>query len=842
MSGDRDDELGGGGARAPGAGEGPDGDDRHVAARLAGIDGPRPLPSDLDDELVALLAADDPVGGLAASGAVGLPVDLPADLRERLEASVAGTAAVDDRRTVLPIEVRRRLTRALSSGWSTRTGVLRAAAVVVAVLLVAGGLAFAAQDRGEGSSTDLATETAGADDHGGGIDRLPGIDDPSAVGAGGATDPATGGPVEAGATTTTAPPAAPRPRRPSAPVPPPAGDNSLVAYASCDDLLGRTKASALEVVGPYGLEGGPYVAAPDAATADGRAGPAPSRQQAGAVAATAGAEGGASTTNVQEEGVDEPDIVKSDGRRIVTLNERTLRVSRDDGGTLTVLGALVLPQSGSAESLLVDGDRALVFGSGWKSDTSATGTDRYRLSHPQAMVWTIDLRDPAALKVETTLLLDGRIAAARLVGRRVRIALTSTAVGPDWVYPSDGSNEAQQRALEENRRLVRESSVEDWLPSYTLLRGTDSATARTGRLCACDDTLRPEASFAGVSTLSVLTLDPQRPDDPPAGSNAVQGWAETVYASRTNLFVTTRAFATRFQPGAPTSLHRFDITDPAAATYRGSGEVRGYPLNQFALSERGGHLRIATTDTVDGGSTESFVHVLALRDDRLEPVGQVGNLGKGERIFAVRFLDDVGYVVTFRQTDPLYTVDLSDPAKPTVRGELKIPGFSAYLHPVGGGRLVGVGQDATEDGRTTGAQVTSFDVRDITQPREVAKVGYGTGSATEAQRDHHAFLFWAAARRAMVPVSRYEYRDDTTQVTSWLSVIAVPEDGRIHETGTVTHDGRPSSSAEGRPDRRVIRRSFVVGATLYSLSASGILASDLQTLADRSWVAFDPAA
>ena len=114
-------------------------------------------------------------------------------------------------------------------------------------------------------------------------------------------------------------------------------------------------------------------------------------------------------------------------------------------------------------------------------------------------------------------------------------------------------------------------------------------------------------------------------------------------------------------------------------------------------------MRVATTAS-DPASTQSYVTVLTDDGKALTTIGQVDGLGKGERIYAVRFIDTVGYVVTFRQTDPLYTIDLSDPTKPRVVGELKITGYSAYLHPIGDGLLMGVGQDATDQGRRLGAQ------------------------------------------------------------------------------------------------------------------------------------------
>ncbi len=133
----------------------------------------------------------------------------------------------------------------------------------------------------------------------------------------------------------------------------------------------------------------------------------------------------------------------------------------------------------------------------------------------------------------------------------------------------------------------------------------------------------------------------------------------------------------------------------------------------------------------------------------------MGGLGQGERIFGVRFIDDTGYVVTFRQTDPLYTVDVSSPAAPKVLGELKIAGYSAYLHPLGDDLLLGVGQDATEEGRRLGTQLSVFDVSDLSNVQRVQQRRLATGSSSSAEFDHHAFLYWAPRKLAVIPLSEY---------------------------------------------------------------------------------------
>jgi hypothetical protein len=335
------------------------------------------------------------------------------------------------------------------------------------------------------------------------------------------------------------------------------------------------------------------------------------------------------------------------------------------------------------------------------------------------------------------------------------------------------------------------------------------------------------------------------------------------------------------QPG--TDIHRFDITDPARAVYDMSGHVDGSLLGQFALDEHDGNLRVATTTGLSWAGageevpeSESHVVVLAPGDGAFERVGEVGGLGPGEDIHSVRFLGDVGYVVTFERTDPLYTLDLADPAAPRVAGELEIPGYSAYLHPVADGWLLGVGQDATEDGRTTGTQVSLFDVRDPAAPTRVAQVAFpGAGSAAES--DHRAFLWWADAGLAAIPLSTW--MPDCFDGLVGLTVDT--EAATLGERGRVSHPGEPcgfaidrpvplpepvplpiepgpgggSDSSTGSPGTAIapgepppdgrpvaapapIQRALVVGDRLWTLSDQGMASSDVATLTDTVFVPF----
>jgi uncharacterized secreted protein with C-terminal beta-propeller domain len=290
-----------------------------------------------------------------------------------------------------------------------------------------------------------------------------------------------------------------------------------------------------------------------------------------------------------------------------------------------------------------------------------------------------------------------------------------------------------------------------------------------------------------------------------------------------------------------TEIHRFETSHPERTVYRGSGRVPGYLLSQFSMSERDGVLRVATTGEppwftqAQGATTQSYVTTLAVRDGALERLGQVDGLGRGERIYAVRFLGDAGYVVTFRQTDPLYTVDLSDPAAPRVRGELPLLGYSAYLHPVGDGRLLGVGQDATPEGFRTGTQLSLFDVSDLDHPQLLRRAGVGGVSSSEVEYDHHAFLWWPKTRLAVLPVSIYKTAQtlDTVSATETFSGAIGFTVGRseLTEAGRVEHP-----AVAGYPP--MISRSLVVGDRLYTLSDAGLGASRLDTLAPVAFAAF----
>lgn len=510
---------------------------------------------------------------------------------------------------------------------------------------------------------------------------------------------------------------------------------------------------------------------------------------------TAAPESGDSGTNVQEIGVDEPDVVKAGGGRIFVVAGERLHAVGADG--LRLLGSLQL--EGFAHQLLLDGERLLVI-----SQTGALGGDdgggRILPSYEDEVtqLTEIDVSDPAAMRVLRTERIRGRHVSSRLTGHTARIVI--------WTRP---------RAVVEPQFRTQ---LRGWLPRRVLRRAA-GGRPRVRLAARCRRVFRP-AVHSGIDVLTLLTVD-MRKGLPAVDSDAVMAGGQTVYASTKAMYVATPTWTDDGPLVAErTLLHKFAVVDADRTSYRASGQVDGTLLNQFSLSEHDGVLRAATTVGA-GPEGESRVTTLAERDGVLARLGEVGGLGKGERIYAVRFLGDVGYVVTFRQVDPLYTLDLSDPRRPRTVGELKIRGYSAYLHPLGDSLLLGVGQDATERGATLGTQVSLFDVSEPARPQRLHAWSMPGGASSEAEWDHHAFLWWAPSKLAVLPVESARFSGAV---------------GLKVERAGIAEAGRASHELDGQ--EWPVRRSLVVGGRLVTISDVGIERNGLAGLAEEAWLAF----
>lgn len=450
---------------------------------------------------------------------------------------------------------------------------------------------------------------------------------------------------------------------------------------------------------------------------------------------------------------------------------------------------------------------------------------------PGTVIQLFDVSDPSAPTVVQTTEIEGSHVSTRVVGGVARVIVTSW---PDAqplydevaVELERGAGRADIDAAVSDS--VAGTEIGDWLPAFrTTIAEDGEVSSDEGQLVACEDVFMPEVN-AGIAETSVLRVDFTDGFDP-AATTTVVAEAGTVYASTSTLYLATNRYVPVEDQGRivdedfTTALHAFDLSGDGAAAHLGGGEIPGHVLNQYSLSEHEGHLRVATTEGAPWSGTEqsqSGVRVLRLQDSALVEVGAVTGLGVTETIQSVRFMGPVGYVVTFRQTDPLYVIDLSDPTAPAAVGELKIPGFSSYLHPAGDGRLVGIGRDATLEGQDQGLLVSLFDVSDPTAPTQL-QTWTERDAWSQAGNDPKAFLWWAPESAVVVPIERYGVQ--TQQVG--MVVLDVGDAG-ITERATVAVEGRYPS------------RALVVQGRLWSLFDGGVVVSDFANPAQGAFTGF----
>ena len=647
--------------------------------------------------------------------------------------------------------------------------------------------------------------------------------------------------------------------------------------------------------------------------------------------AASSADGSVVGTNNQERGVDEGDLVKTDGERLVSVVDGVLRVVELDGSP-QVDGTLDLGSRGATE-LFLRGDEALVIGTSYQGMGAGSGTpevwtedgpgaaeemaaegmaadgieadglaadptvpptttvpetttvppttvptttvppttvpdttvpdttvpdttvpdttvpepEPVPLPAPVFPVATtltrVSLADPAAPTVLEAVDVEGSVAATRLIDGTVRVVVRSEPYAAMDVVAAPSRSDALE--------VVEELDATALVPRLAV----DGDVQELG---GCSDVLlaavsEPADDGYGFSptpqTVTVVTVGETLGDLQPV---SVQGGAEVTYASTDALFVASSVWD---QDGGRTDVHRFALEGDGPAQYTGSGSAPGTLLNQFSLSERDGALRVVTTvqaswdepatTLAPAGDTDEPMPDIAIAtpvggtsgrltildtDGALDEIGHVDDLGPDETVRSVRFLEDLAYVVTFRQTDPLYALDLSDPTAPVVLGELKIPGFSEYLHPVGDGLLLGVGREVDPDTlRDEGLKISLFDVSDPGSMAEVDRIVL-PGAYSAVSSDHHAFTWDPERSQAVVPVDRgctlpggplVDGSAETSMarcaVQGSALVIGV-QGGALATRGEWSH---PSPYGQVAPLRTV-----VVGPDLWSVSSVGFGRTD----------------
>lgn len=548
------------------------------------------------------------------------------------------------------------------------------------------------------------------------------------------------------------------------------------------------------------------------------------RQEA-APTSLAESKGGASeysTTNVQVAGVDEADFVKNDGKYIYIVSGNTVSIVQAyPPQTSTIVSQMTIP--GSVSDLFLTQDRLVVF------------TVQY--GHSPVVMRKEDLFEPQSI---------GPVSGERTSALVYDIS--------DRTHP-EKIREISAPGRYDNARMIGEyvyfltDENQYWNPRMPFILD-DAREIRTNSVW-CPPTI------TGETRMNTLTSFPVTGNGVPEAISFLLGWDTTLYVSSTDVFVAYQKdrYDWNIPVGEVTTgqgndeqrqisvIHRFGI-NRGSIEYKATGTVPGYLLNQFSLDQYEGNLRVATTsdDWSSSKGKSSNVYVL---DPDLITIGKVEGLAPGEKIYSARFMEDLLYLVTFKQTDPLFVIDLSNPTHPGILGELKIPGYSDYLHPYDRTHLIGIGKDTYENSGggviPTGIKIALFDVSDLNNPRLVdSRVIGEKGSDSAVLTDHRAFLFDKAKNMMVLPIkevvhtpvirSRYE-GSYTEEIWQGAYVFGIDPVKGFAEIGRVHHGS--GSNDESWESGSTIKRSIFMDSILYTISHDTIQGSDLKDLSSR---------
>lgn len=589
--------------------------------------------------------------------------------------------------------------------------------------------------------------------------------------------------------------------------------------------------------------------------------PAPSATLAPGAQATPAPGGGpsrdATDTNTQVPGVDEADIVEIDGERLFLLRSTELLVLPVSSPEATTIGERIAIEGFPIGMFVTDG-RALVASSvfdagplGGESRCTAIGTPfptspmfegdvGLPLEPPCFSSFTkVTLLDLAAspARVARELYIEGSYVSARRHGTRARVIVqrdwgTPPGVVDPWQVvwsPTPPSSEtdfvARVDAWEAQAlAAIDASALADWLPA---VRERVDATI-VDRPLDCTATHVAPPGHAQHGTTLIVGLD-LAADDAPLADTTLLGAGSHVYANGDSLVLAYPDWQVEpiGEATTRTALHVFALpADSLETVYRGSGFVPGSVLSQFSIDVRDDVIRVATgyARKLDG---QNVTRVLTTRiaEGALETLGTTGDIAPGEFLQSARFLGDRAYVVTFLRIDPLFVIDLANPAAPTILGEVEIPGFSEYLHPLDQTHLLTIGQDALG-----GLAIKIFDVGEPTAPRVVDGYDFGSDAWSPAQGNHLAFTYDARLGLLALPVNRYG--DDAV-----LTLFGIDAATGITLRGAVAHEGIPDPCAPPL-DFEVclgpstwMERGLFISDAVYSLSTHALKVHRLDDLA-----------
>jgi uncharacterized secreted protein with C-terminal beta-propeller domain len=482
-------------------------------------------------------------------------------------------------------------------------------------------------------------------------------------------------------------------------------------------------------------------------------------------------------TNIQEVGVDEADVVKTDGTYFYISDPNSFHIVKISNPMQMVATRTV---NGNVEALYLYNQKLVVL----YTPAQAGGEPWPHIALPEpgglfGMPYWIpvkkrhgitiyDISDPSNPKKLKTVEFDGHLVSSRLIDGKLHTVQQFVPELPPLDYTYDGTQEDFDKRIEANTAALEDVPLEQLIPYYRVVG--DAPNPPVDRpLVSPQDFYRPISRDGGGTITTVVTFDLDDPNMDFACVGIIAN-AHIVYASTQALYIVTHKYNSgplspegEVNRAKETTIYKFSLAGQAVQ-YVGGGAVAGWILNQFSLGEYQDVLRVAaTTGDLWDSTSRNHVYCLQLKEQTLETIGSIEDLAPGEKIYSARFMGERGYLVTFVNIDPLFTLDLSDPGAPEMVGYLKVPGYSDYIHPYGENYLITVGKDAVPSEEDDfawyqGVQLSIFDVTDFAKPALLHKELIGDrGTSSEALHNHKAFTFWAANELLALPINLYEH-------------------------------------------------------------------------------------